>query len=87
MLELISLIWKICSKQKPFPSLLIGSDNDAAATAERAIELGQDWGSETVILKGVGHINTQSGHTRWTSGFAYLYHLQHRVAQEALKSA
>ncbi len=71
----------------PFPSLLIGSDNDAAATAARAIELGQEWGSETVILKGVGHINTQSGHTRWTSGFAYLYRLQHRVAQEALKSA
>ncbi|NKQ10817.1 RBBP9/YdeN family alpha/beta hydrolase [Pseudomonas sp. SST3] len=71
----------------PFPSLLIGSDNDAAATADRAIELGLDWGSDTVILGGAGHINTQSGHTRWEQGFAYLYRLQNRIAQQARKTA
>lgn len=71
----------------PFPSLLIGSDNDAAATADRAIELGLDWGSDTVILGGAGHINTQSGHARWEQGFAYLYRLQHRIAQQARKTA
>ncbi|HCJ27853.1 MAG TPA: alpha/beta hydrolase [Pseudomonas sp.] len=71
----------------PFPSLLIGSDNDAAATAGRAIELGLDWGSDTVILGGAGHINAQSGHTRWEQGFAYLYRLQNRIAQQARKTA
>jgi len=71
----------------PFPSLLIGSDNDAAATADRATELGLDWGSDTVILGGAGHINTQSGHTRWEQGFAYLYRLQNRIAQQARKTA
>ncbi len=71
----------------PFPSLLVGSDSDAAATADRAIELGQNWASDTVILRGVGHINTQSGHTHWTSGFAYLYRLQNRIAQQARKTA
>jgi len=71
----------------PFPSLLIGSDNDAAATAGRAIELGLDWGCDTVILGGAGHINAQSGHTRWEQGFAYLYRLQNRIAQQARKTA
>lgn len=71
----------------PFPSLLVGSDNDAAATADRAAEMGLDWGSDTVILSGVGHINTRSGHDRWERGFAYLYRLQNRIAQQARKRA
>lgn len=71
----------------PFPSLLIGSDNDAAATAGRTIEMGLDWGSDTVILGGVGHINAKSGHTRWEQGFAYLYRLQDRIDQQARKTA
>ncbi|WP_277373193.1 alpha/beta hydrolase [Pseudomonas sp. AA-38] len=66
----------------PFPSLLIGSDNDAAASATRAIELARDWGSEAVILGGAGHINVKSGHHHWEQGFAYLYRLQHRIEQQ-----
>lgn len=77
----------IARQRLPFPSLLIGSDNDAAATAGRAIELGLDWGSDTVILSGAGHINVQSGHTRWEQGFAYLYRLQNRIAEQARKTA
>ncbi|WP_404436520.1 alpha/beta hydrolase [Stutzerimonas chloritidismutans] len=71
----------------PFPSLLIGSDNDSAASASRARQLGQEWGSETVILNGAGHINTQSGHTRWEQGFAYLYRLQDRILQQVRRTA
>lgn len=66
----------------PFPSLLVGSDNDAAASATRAIELARQWGSEAVILSGAGHINVKSGHHRWEQGFAYLYRLQHRIEQQ-----
>lgn len=62
----------------PFPSQLIGSDNDGAASAARAIELARDWGSEATILENAGHINVTSGHRRWEQGFAYLYRLQSR---------
>ncbi|WP_312592358.1 alpha/beta hydrolase [Stutzerimonas nitrititolerans] len=71
----------------PFASLLVGSDNDTAASAARAVQLGRDWGSETAILAGAGHINVKSGHHRWEQGFAYLYRLQSRIEQNARKRA
>ena len=66
----------------PFPSLLVGSDNDAAASALRALELARAWGSEAVILSGAGHINVKSGHRHWEQGFGYLYRLQSRIEQQ-----
>jgi len=71
----------------PFASLLVGSDNDTAASAERAHEMGRSWGSEIAILSGAGHINVKSGHHRWEQGFAYLYRLQSRIERNARKSA
>ncbi|WP_079204307.1 alpha/beta hydrolase [Pseudomonas sp. CC6-YY-74] len=71
----------------PFPSQLIGSDNDAAASAARALELAADWGSEAVILSGAGHINVTSGHRYWAQGFVYLYRLQSRIEQHARQRA
>lgn len=71
----------------PFPSLLLGSDNDTAASAARACELARDWGSEAVVLSGVGHINVASGHQRWEQGFAYLYRLQSRIERHARRTA
>ncbi|MHA6491951.1 alpha/beta hydrolase [Pseudomonas borbori] len=71
----------------PFPSQLVGSDNDAAASAARALELARDWGSEVAILDGVGHLNVQSGHSRWEQGFAYLYRLQTRIEQQRQRRA
>lgn len=71
----------------PFPSQLVGSDNDSAASAARAIKLARDWGSEAAILSGAGHINVKSGHQRWEQGFAYLYRLQGRIEQHARRSA
>jgi len=65
----------------PFPSQLVGSDNDTAASAARAIEMARDWGSDVAILSGAGHINVKSGHQRWEQGFAYLYRLQNRIEQ------
>ncbi|MFI8748343.1 RBBP9/YdeN family alpha/beta hydrolase [Pseudomonas sp. NPDC077186] len=67
----------------PFPSLLIGSDSDAAASAARALELARQWGSEAAILSGAGHINVKSGHRHWEQGFGYLYRLQGRIEQQA----
>lgn len=65
----------------PFPSVLVGSDNDHAASAARALELARDWGSQPAILPGAGHINVKSGHQRWEQGFVYLYRLQQQVEQ------
>jgi hypothetical protein len=71
----------------PFASLLIGSDNDTAASAARAVEMGHAWGSETTILAGAGHINVASGHRRWEQGFASLYRLQSRIERQAQRRA
>lgn len=71
----------------PFASLLVGSDNDTAASAARAVELGRDWRSETAILAGAGHINVKSGHHHWEQGFAYLYRLQSRIERNVRQSA
>lgn len=77
----------IARQPLPFPSLLVGSDNDPAATPLRALELARDWGSEAAILVGVGHINIKSGHYRWEQGFAYLYRLQNLIEQQARRCA
>jgi predicted alpha/beta hydrolase family esterase len=73
--------------QLPFPSQLVGSDNDSAASAARAIELARNWGSDVAILSGAGHINVKSGHQRWEQGFAYLYRLQSRIEKQERLSA
>ncbi|OEC38367.1 alpha/beta hydrolase [Pseudomonas sp. 1D4] len=67
----------------PFPTLLVGSDNDHAASPQRALQLARDWGAEPALLAGAGHINVKSGHQRWEQGFAYLYRLQGRIEQLA----
>lgn len=69
----------IPSQKLPFPSLLIGSDNDPAATPVRALELAECWGSEAAILVGVGHINVDSGHHSWNQGFSHLFRLQNLI--------
>lgn len=71
----------------PFPSLLVGSDNDPAATPMRALQLARQWGAEPVLLSGAGHINVKSGHCRWEQGFAYLYRLQNLIEQHARRLA
>lgn len=71
----------------PFASQLVGSDNDSAASAARALELARDWGSEATILSGAGHINVKSGYRRWEQGFAFLYRLQNRIEAQARRCA
>ena len=62
----------------PFPSLVVGSSNDHAAEAQRALQFAEQWGSDAIILPNVGHINVQSGHHCWEQGFVWLYQLQER---------
>lgn len=71
----------------PFPSLLVGSDNDRAASAERTIHFGEAWGSKIFILSGAGHINVEAGFTHWDEGFGFLYQLQGLAEHRALRLA
>lgn len=52
----------------PFPTLLIGSDNDRCCNAWRAAELASHWGAEFHLLYGAGHINADSGLGDWPEG-------------------
>ncbi|MET1079810.1 MAG: alpha/beta hydrolase [Pseudomonas sp.] len=71
----------------PFPCQVVGSDNDAAASAARALQLARQWQAEAAILSGAGHINVKSGHQRWEQGFSYLYRLQSRIESQARRRA
>jgi len=63
----------------PFPALVLGSENDPAASVERIAELATCWQVPYEILGPVGHINTASGHQRWEGGFRWLYQLLKQV--------
>lgn len=52
----------------PFPTLVVGSDNDPACSAWRAAALAEDWGAEFLLLQGAGHINADSGLGDWAPG-------------------
>ena len=73
----------IPQQKLPFPSLLVGSDDDPAATPIRALTLAEHWGSEAAILVGVGHINVKSGHCCWEQGFTHLFRLQSIIETQA----
>ena len=58
--------WLPVPRQRlPFRSLVATSDNDPLATRERVLALAQAWGSETVDLGAVGHLNPASGYGEW----------------------
>ena len=71
----------------PFPTRVVGSDNDPAASVPRVLELAQQWGSEVAILPGAGHINVKSGFSQWEQGFAYLFRLHSQIEQHAKRRA
>lgn len=62
----------IPSARLPFPSLVIGSDNDRCCSAWRAAELAEQWGAELHLLYGAGHINADSGLGDWQEGIILL---------------
>jgi uncharacterized protein len=74
----------IPSNRLPFPSLVVGSTNDPAASAQRAAEFATAWGSQLVVLDEAGHINPASGHHQWKAGFLLIHRL---VAPGALATS
>jgi predicted alpha/beta hydrolase family esterase len=59
----------------PFPSILVGSENDPYMTLESARRLADYWNSRFVNAGTVGHINPDSGHGPWPAGEALLTEL------------
>lgn len=60
------------SRRLPFPSLLVGSDNDPCCAAWRAVELADNWGAEFQLVPGSGHINADSNLGDWHGGLDLL---------------
>ncbi|RZI44696.1 serine hydrolase family protein [Herbaspirillum sp. HC18] len=52
-------------KRLPWPSIVVGSSNDAMCSLERAQEFARAWGSRFVDLGPAGHVNTDAGFGAW----------------------
>jgi hypothetical protein len=59
----------------PFRSLVTMSRNDPLGAYERVSELARTWGSETVDLGNVGHLNPASGFGEWPMAEALIRRL------------
>ena len=59
----------------PFPTVLVGSQDDPYCSFERAQALALAWGSRFVDLGQAGHINADSGLGDWPQGHAVLAEL------------
>jgi len=59
----------------PFPSLVIGTENDTYMSLERAKELATHWGSDFINVGQKGHINSESNLEYWEEGQNYLQQL------------
>jgi predicted alpha/beta hydrolase family esterase len=51
--------------QLPFPALVIASDTDSLAKADRVTDLARDWGAECENLGDIGHLNPAGGYGPW----------------------
>lgn len=68
--------WSPVLLQKlPFPSILVGSENDPNCSVARAQTMAQGWGSRFVNAGAAGHINTASGLGLWEAGHELLLSL------------
>ena len=57
----------------PFPALVVGSENDRAASLQRARFLAEHWQADFFNAGRAGHINVASGHHQWEAGRALLH--------------
>ena len=59
----------------PFPSIVVGTENDTYMSLERAQELASNWGSDFVNIGQKGHINSDSDLEYWEEGQLLLQQL------------
>ena len=56
----------------PFPSLVVGSDDDPYASVDHMAGCARAWGSRFVLLQGAGHVGSMSPVREWQAGKALL---------------
>lgn len=56
----------------PFPTVLVGSDDDPYCTLHRSRQFAEAWSAEFVTLHNAGHITAGTGYGPWPEGFARL---------------
>jgi predicted alpha/beta hydrolase family esterase len=61
--------------QRPFKSILFGSQNDPYCTTVRAEQFAKAWGSQYLNLGKCGHVNAESNLGDWPEGLAWLNEL------------
>jgi predicted alpha/beta hydrolase family esterase len=59
----------------PFPSLVIGTENDTYMSLERAKELAVYWGSDFINIGLKGHVNSDTNLEYWEEGQTFLHQL------------
>ncbi len=65
----------IPTQKLPFPSVIVGSNNDHWATQQRTKTFAQQWGSTLHFIGNAGHINAASGFGQWHAGLVILKNL------------
>lgn len=60
----------------PFPTLVAVSDDDPLGDKARVLALAADWGSDTVELGAVGHLNPAAGYGPWPQAAALIDRLR-----------
>ena len=65
----------IAMQPLPFPTVLVGSQNDPYCSPERAQQMAQSWEADFVNGGPVGHVNSDSGLGDWSQGHALLQEL------------
>jgi len=60
----------------PFPSIVVGSEDDPWMSLAQAALWSERWGSRFINLGRAGHINTESGYGPWPYGFELMRTLQ-----------
>lgn len=73
--ELIPGWSPIALQRLPFPSILVGSQNDPYCSAERSRLLADSWGARWVDQGNCGHINAESRLGNWPLGQGLLAEL------------
>ena len=68
----------------PFVATCVVSDNDAVCGLVAGQNLARQWGADCVVLRGAGHINTESGLGGWDDGHKLLLDLKQRPDQKQL---
>ena len=59
----------------PFPTKLIYSDNDEHTMRDRSEIIGQQWGSELILVKGASHFHTEAGFGQWAEAELWIEQL------------